>query len=36
MRNAQKSYFRTKDAVYLWESKRLEQEVDKMIEGFTK
>lgn len=31
MREMQKSYFRTRDKVYLSASKRLESEVDRMI-----
>ena len=34
MRNAQKSYFRTRSAAFLDKSKRLEKEVDKAVADF--
>ena len=34
MRNAQKSYFRTRSAAFLDKSKRLEREVDKAVADF--
>ena len=34
MRNAQKSYFRTRSHEFLTRSKRLENEVDKAVERF--
>lgn len=36
MRNAQKMYFRTREKTYLEESKRLEREVDRMIDNANK
>jgi hypothetical protein len=36
MRNAQKMYFRTREKTYLEESKRLEREVDRLIESANK
>jgi len=36
MREAQKSYFRTRDYNYLSESKKLERQVDKLIEEESK
>ena len=34
MRNAQRSYFRTRDRAFLEKSKTLEKEVDKAVEVF--
>lgn len=36
MRNAQKMYFRTREKTYLEESKRLEREVDRLIDNANK
>lgn len=36
MRNAQKMYFRTREKTYLEESKKLEREVDRLIDNANK